>query len=207
MRDYRFRGKRIDNGEWVYGSLIRKYEKPHKAYIPFGYWIYVNEDVCHKVDPETVGQYTGLPDENGTDIYEKDRFQHENDIGTVVFRNGMFCVEWDAPYTWRKDTLLWKLHSDGRVIQDNLDLLEDEKIWTVVNTVYFNDGTNEIFGYEVKDENNTVRKKISSKTANALTLKGQIRVSPRQELSFCSVDRGFVEDQLDNPYLLEGEKI
>lgn len=64
-------------------------------------------------------------------------------------------------------------------------------IWTVVNTVYFNDGTNQIYGYKVASEDNTKRKIISSKTANILTQKGEIRVAPRQELSFCSVDRGF----------------
>lgn len=69
-------------------------------------------------------------------------------------------------------------------------------MWTVVNTVYFNDGSNEIYGYRVANEDNTKRKIISSLTANTLTLKGELRVSPRQELSFCSVDR-FYEESLE----------
>lgn len=66
-------------------------------------------------------------------------------------------------------------------------------MWTVVNTVYFDDGTNEIYGYRVVNEDNTKRRIISSKTANVLTLKEQIRVSPREELSFCSVGRDYEE--------------
>lgn len=65
--------------------------------------------------------------------------------------------------------------------------------WIVINTVYFNDGSHEIYGYKVKNEDGTKRKIISSKTANALTLKGELRVSDRQELSFCSVGRDFIE--------------
>lgn len=70
-------------------------------------------------------------------------------------------------------------------------------IWTVINTVYFNDGTNEIYGYRVVNEANTKRKIISSKTANRLTLAGELKVSPRQELSYCSVDRSYTERELD----------
>ncbi|TKH35975.1 hypothetical protein C1I59_13555 [Paenibacillus polymyxa] len=70
------------------------------------------------------------------------------------------------------------------------------KKWTVVNTVYFNDDSNQIYGYKVKNEDNTMRRIISSKTANELTLKGELIFSPRQELSFVSVDRDYIEKAL-----------
>ncbi|NMP10563.1 hypothetical protein [Paenibacillus polymyxa] len=70
------------------------------------------------------------------------------------------------------------------------------KKWTVVNTVYFNDDSNQIYGYKVKNEDNTMRRIISSKTANELTLKGQLIFSSRQELSFVSVDRNYIEKAL-----------
>lgn len=68
MREYRFRGKRIDNGEWVYGYLFQsKYgtsilvNRDDRELDPG--WFYPNDVFeCHKVDPETVGQYTGLKD-------------------------------------------------------------------------------------------------------------------------------------------------
>ena len=63
MRCYLFRGKRKDNGEWVFGGLYQ-YDRD-TVYI-------MSEGINYEVDPETVGQYIGLTDEKFVMIFDGD---------------------------------------------------------------------------------------------------------------------------------------
>lgn len=86
MREITFRGKRLDNGEWVHGNLKRDtYDKNDFETGEF------YEIDGHPVYETTIGQFTGLYDAEYVPIYEGDIVQFgESILNVVEFRHGAF---------------------------------------------------------------------------------------------------------------------
>ena len=136
MREILFKAKRIDNGKWVEGYVVRKHGL---------YFIYdiVNSDSCrqniYEIDPETLCQFTGLCDKNGNKIWENDIvLVAENVYSTVKFglyheamksertHQGFYLESMDN-YYYREELGYWAKESAvvGNIF-DNPELLQEE---------------------------------------------------------------------------------
>lgn len=122
MREIIFRGKRNFNGEWLEGDLIHYTDGAVaiKQNIPDGL------AAAFRIDPATVGQYTGIKDKKGRRIFEGDIlcFSDGETLCTVEWRYSGFCIVEPGCYPdsiLDADDGLWTIVGN---IHDNPDMIE-----------------------------------------------------------------------------------
>lgn len=134
MREILFRGKKVDNGEWVEGYYVYD-ESEQITEHPAAYIHHLNRHPCgwdlipFEVIPETVGQYTGLTDKNGTKIFEGDILtahfvsNRSKQHFKVIFENGAFLFDNGSVKVPVWDIYCLKIIGN---IHDNPELLKGE---------------------------------------------------------------------------------
>lgn len=126
-REVKFCGKRVDNGEWVYGSLIE--DKYIVGKVVDWEEDYFNTEFWWKVIPETVGQFTGLLDKNDKEIYEGDIVRDRWNSYTPIYQNAIYMAynaeKINDLYVSTQFNIIWRNGCEviGN-IHDNPELLE-----------------------------------------------------------------------------------
>ena len=127
VREIKFRGKRKDNGEWVYGWLVNNRWGDYAIELKLSHNLFI-------VHEDTIGQYTGLKDKNGREIYEGDILRKELKDEVVHylvdFGNWQYPSSFILVYKHPYQVFLLKHTDDLEVIgniHDNPELLEAKK--------------------------------------------------------------------------------
>lgn len=127
MHEILFRGKRTDNDEWVKGFYVCI---PDTHYIMTGKFDSLTNGIinseAYKVDPSTVGQFTGLTDCNGVKIFEGDIVNYNGEPGYVGFdkENAEFLIffsKWtagfDSIYCDRNAEVIGNIHDTPGLLE------------------------------------------------------------------------------------------
>jgi len=125
VREILFRGKRVDNGEWIQGDLVQ--------FLPHGIVRIVTQEPPYKdaeVDSDTVGQYTGLTDKNGRKIFEGDIIHLEY---SQVFFGGEYFGEYTAKVSCEEGCFITDGTNNGDEIETPLSGFDNDELEIIGN--------------------------------------------------------------------------
>ena len=125
MREILFRGKRVDNGEWIQGDIVQ--------FPVHGVVRIVEQEPSYKdaeVDSDTVGQYTGLTDKNGRKIFEGDIIHLEY---SQVFFGGMYFGEYTAEVSYKEGCFITDGINNGDEIETPLSGFNNDEVEIIGN--------------------------------------------------------------------------
>ena len=125
MREILFRGKRVDNGEWIQGDIVQ--------FPVHGVVRIVEQEPSYKdaeVDSDTVGQYTGLTDKNGRKIFEGDIIHLEY---SQVFFGGVYFGEYTAEVSYKEGCFITDGMNNGDEIETPLSGFNNDEVEIIGN--------------------------------------------------------------------------
>ena len=139
QREILFRGKRIDNGEWIEGDLllnngspiiVRQVDRPYigmqrasDQQVGTGTHWYI-ETPAYAVEEKSISQFTGLTDKNGVRIFEGDKVNHWKDGDCIVKWNPFVCSFQLHPFPYLDTTASVMIH------------YVEKNFYTVIGNIY-----------------------------------------------------------------------
>ena len=120
MRTIQFRGKRLDNGEWIFGSLLQEILNgalTESIIIDRGF-----ARDCKQIQVNTAGQSTNKKDKSGQTIFEDDLIEYCDEIYLVIFKDG--CLGYKGEYEFiplchidtKKDLIVGNIHDNPNLL-------------------------------------------------------------------------------------------